>query len=311
MTVSVLGLGTAAMDIVLQCEDLPREDGFAFIHEERLMPGGSCANVLVTLANMGVDTGLVAQVGDDHYGTVFKHDLKQAGVKTDWVFVKEDGTTLHTFITVAKNGAKAIFSHLGDSLLTLKEESIGTEMLQGVGIFYTDMFPGKAALKLARLCKEQGITVVFNLECAPSFMELCQVSRADLEEIFRLADLIFTCREGMKELASNQDCLEAGKGLYERYQPSYGLVFTLGERGSLCFHADGIIKTDACKVNAIDTTGAGDAFVGGFIFAYLIQKKDRANSLRFANACAALKCTQAGARLKAAEQDVWELINHG
>lgn len=66
MDFKVLGLGTAAMDIVLQCEELPREDGFAFIYNEQLIPGGSCANVLVALTKLGVKTSLIAQMGDDY-----------------------------------------------------------------------------------------------------------------------------------------------------------------------------------------------------------------------------------------------------
>ncbi|ATW27793.1 carbohydrate kinase family protein [Candidatus Formimonas warabiya] len=312
MSVQVLGLGTAAMDIVLQCDELPREDGFSFIHREQLMPGGSCANVLVALAQLGVRTGLVAQIGDDQYGRIFLQDLQESGVEPTGVFVKEKGVTLHTFITVAKNGTKAIFAHLGDSLLTLAEEAVTEEMLEGVKVFYTDMFAGQAALKLARLCKERGIPVVFNLECPPSFMALCQVSREKLEEILSLADLIFSCREGLVELAGTEDPMVSGPQVYEKYHPGQGLVFTLGDKGSICFYDQGrVAQTGVFQVDAVDTTGAGDAFVGGFIFAYFLQNKDRELALRFASACAALKCTQLGARLQAGEQDVWALLNRG
>ena len=64
MTVDVLGMGAVAMDLVLRCEDLPGEDGFAFVHEERWMPGGSCSNVLVTLASFGARCAVAAQIGD-------------------------------------------------------------------------------------------------------------------------------------------------------------------------------------------------------------------------------------------------------
>ena len=79
MTAQILGLGASAMDVVLNCEDLPREDGFAFIHEEKLTPGGSCANVLTAAAGFGNRTGLIAKMGDDEYGRVFVEDLGRWG----------------------------------------------------------------------------------------------------------------------------------------------------------------------------------------------------------------------------------------
>lgn len=311
MTLRVLGLGTAAMDIVLKCEDLPREDGFSFVHQENLMPGGSCANVLVTLANMGVGTGLVAQVGDDRYGKIFKEELTASGVNTDWLFSKEKGVSLHTFITVGKNGAKAIFAHLGDSLLSLPEEKVHQGMLQDVKVFYTDMFAAKPALKLARMCKAQGIPVVFNLQCAPSFMKMCQVPPEDLAEILTLADLIFSCREGLAELAQKDTARESGRWIYEKFQPRHGLVFTLGEKGSICFYGTDILEREALPVPAVDTTGAGDAFAGGFIYAYFFLHRRHPEALSFANACAALKCTQWGARFQGKEQDIWDLLGRG
>ena len=142
MKIQVLGLGAAAMDVVLRCNDLPREDGFAFIHQENLMPGGSCANTLVALAGLGVQTGLLAKMGDDHYGRQFLQDLAASGVSTAHTLIKPGGVSLHTFITVAPDGSKAIFAHFSDSFLELAPDEIHPEMLDNVRVFYTDMLPG-------------------------------------------------------------------------------------------------------------------------------------------------------------------------
>lgn len=309
MTVDILGLGTAAMDIVLQCEELPKEDGFSFIHNENIMPGGSCANVLVALNNLNIKTSLVAQLGDDYYGKLFLQDIVQSGIATEHIYVKEQGVSLHTFVTVAQKGSRAIYCNLGNSLLDLSEEMVNIEMLQGVKVFYTDMFPVKPALKLAELCKKIGIPVAVNLQCAPSFMELCQAPKAELEKMLTMADIIFACREGLLELAACTDFYQAGKMIYTKFQPQHGLVFTLGERGALAFSKTGILEVPAFRVDAIDTTGAGDAFIGGFLYGFFIRKMPKEEAIRFANACAAIKCTQLGPRLKATELDILNLLN--
>lgn len=305
----VLGLGTAAMDIVLQCDGLPREDGFAFIHNEQLLPGGSCANVLVTLSNLEKSTAIIAAVGDDHYGMAFREDLDSCGVDTGYLKLRQNGTTLHTFITVEPNGSRAIFANLGDSLLTLSAEEVNPSMLDGIKVFYTDMFPGKPALKLADLCKSSGIPVVFNLECSPSFMNLCGVSSGELSRMITLCDLFITSKDALVELTASQDFVQAADMFNKLYQPPRGIVTTWGEEGAFWFQGGQKLKASIYKVETVDTTGAGDAFAGGLIFSYFLQKNSAETALDFASACAALKCTQLGARLRGGENEVRTLMS--
>ncbi|MCG2778030.1 MAG: carbohydrate kinase family protein [Desulfobacterales bacterium] len=308
MNIDVVGLGFAAMDIVLRCEELPREDGFAFVQEENLMPGGSCANALVTLANLGTFTALMAKMGYDHYGQAFVKDLKASGVSTRYLQFKENGTSLHNFITVTKTGSKAIFSHLGDSLLDLSEEDVDPNILTGVKVFYTELVPGNASLKLARFCKEEHIPIVFNLQVGPAFMELCHVSRAQLDEMLSLCDLFLGYEEGILELAETKDSMVAISSLYEKYRPEMGLIVTLGQRGSVWHNSKKTISVPAYGIEAVDTTGAGDAFSGGLIHSYFIKENELEAAIRFASACAAIKCTQHGPRLKASEEDILDFI---
>ncbi len=305
---SVLGLGTAAMDVVLQCESLPREDGFAFVHRENLMSGGSCANTLVALSCLGQKTSMVAKTGDDHYGKVFEEELIQSGVDTEHLYVKKGGVSLHTFITVDRKGRKAIYSNLGNSLLDLSEDEVDVSMVDDVNIFYTDMFPGKPALKLARLCQKKSIPVVFNLECAPDFMNLCHISMAEIAEMIQLSDVFFICQDALIQLGDHMDPAKACERMMQKFTPQGGIIATQGEAGVLWYGPEGQITVPAFSVKAIDTTGAGDAFNGGFIYSYLIKKMSLGKSLRFASACAAIKCTQLGPRLKTTVEQVHDFI---
>ena len=292
----VLGLGTAAMDVVLECDDLPREDGFAFVQRERLVPGGSCANVLTALVRLGSSAGLVARMGDDAYGRAFVADLERSGVSAAHVDVRPGGTSLHTFIAVGQGGAKSILAHMGDSLLALSEERVSEAMVDGIQVFYTDMLPGGPALKLARICRERGVPVVFNLEVGPGFHALCGTSLKDLDEMISLSYLFLTYGEALAELTGRDDPDEALDALVRENDLPGGAVATLGTGGAVWRHAAGNLALPAFPVEARDTTGAGDAFAAGLIQSCLLEGAPQAEALAFASACAALKCTQPGPR---------------
>ncbi|MFH1139764.1 MAG: carbohydrate kinase family protein [Pseudomonadota bacterium] len=305
----ILGLGAAAMDVVLDCEDLPRADGFALVHGERLVPGGSCANVLAAAVRLGARAGLVAKMGDDDYGRAFIEDLRRSGVSTDQVLVQPGGVSLHTFITVARDGAKAIFAHFGDSLLNLAADEVQPDWLDGVGLFYTDMFPGKPALKLARIARERRIRVMFNLQASVGFMGLCGVSQDEIEEMIGLCDLFITFSHPLEELTGSGDPVRAAAAIMERRRPRDGVVITMGEKGAVWGHESGTIARPSFAVPAVDSTGAGDAFAAGLIYSFYFQGLPRDRALSFAAATGAVKCTQPGPRLTADVKDVLALMN--
>jgi sugar/nucleoside kinase (ribokinase family) len=311
MTIQVLGLGAAAMDVVLRCNDLPREDGFAFIHQEDLMPGGSCANTLVALAGLGIQTGLLAKMGEDHYGKFFIEDLAASGVSTEHTLIKPGGVSLHTFITVAADGSKSIFAHFGDSLLELTPDEVHQEMLDGIRVFYTDMLPGPPALTLARWCRDKDIPIIFNLQIEPALHQLCRVSRDMIDEMISLSTFFLSFEAGISELTGVEDAVEAARKINDRYRPQNGVIVTRGRLGSVWVDRPGPVIVPAFNIQAHDSTGAGDAFTAGFIQRYFFHSAGVEKSLEFANACGALKCLQHGPRLQASENDVMAFLNKG
>lgn len=308
MPADVVGIGFAAMDLFLNTEDLPKEDGFSFIHEERLLPGGSCANAMAAVSRIGGSAALIAKVGDDHYGKFFIRDLEQAGVSSIFVFTKPGGTTLHNYIAVTRNGAKAIFSNLGNSLLSLSEDEVGTDILHGVKVYYNEMIPAKPALKLARNCSALGVPIVFNLQVGLGLMKLCGVSRPEIEEMLTICDLFISNQHFILELAGKHDCTEAVSHLYEIYHPALGIVATMGQKGALFHNCKESLFVPSLHIRAVDTTGAGDSFSGGLLYAKFIKRLSIKKSLEFATGCAALKCTQPGPRLNADEAEIRRLI---
>lgn len=305
----VLSLGALAMDIFIKTNILPQDDGFAHIQSERLVPGGSAANLSTTLHNLGVQAYQTGKIGDDEYGKVFKSDLIDNGVKVDYLAVKEGGSTLHNYIITAPGGKHCIFANLGDCVNNLEPRDLPDHVLEGFSCFYTDMFSPRSALWLGRKAQELGIPVVYNMQCAPSFMEGCGVMREDIDEMLSLCDLFISGRDGYFELMGETDYRLALAKLYKQYAFKEGAICSIGEMGAVWLESSGIIEAPAYPVTTVDSTGAGDCFTAGIIYRYFCGKMDKLSSLRFACAIAALKCQIPGPRIQVDLVTVEEFID--
>lgn len=307
MKEKVLGLGAMAMDIILRVNELPKRDSTSFIGSQNLIPGGSCANVLVTLSRLGIDTAIVGKLGTDRYSKLYIKDLINNNIDTSYIIIKDGGTMFCAYVIVDKYGQNCILTDMGNSFLELKEEEVGEKNLEDVSIFYNDMFLGKPSLKLARICKNKGIPVVFNLQCSLEFMKLLDVRKMEIEEMISLSDIFISTVDGFIELSGINRPKEAIKIVYEKYKPKIGAIATYGSKGSIGIIDGDLIFTPSYKVKIMDTTGAGDAFIGGLIYSYFIEHKSARESLDFANVCAAIKCTQVGGRIDTSLEEIIEL----
>ena len=115
MDKKVLSLGAIAMDVVLNSYELPKDDGFALIHHEEMLPGGSASNVSVACASLGMEAYQTGKIGDDEVGSQFRKTLVADHVDDRYVVTKENGTTLHTYIITAPGGKHCIFANAGDA----------------------------------------------------------------------------------------------------------------------------------------------------------------------------------------------------
>lgn len=304
MRTRLLGMGAAAMDTLINCSALPQNDSFQIVGGEQLLPGGSCANMLVTFAALGGQAKLLAKIGDDAFGDPFRRTLLRDGVDDSLLFSKPGGTTLHTYIWAADGGAHAIMVNFGDSLMDWRAEDVNPAWLDDVDLFYSDLFPAKPALRLAQLCRERRIPVIICLECPPSFMRRTGVDQAEIEQALSLADLIVSGREGYGELTGAADYHLALAEIYRLYQPSLGAVCTAGEQGAAWLDGRGLIEAPAFPVQPLDSTGAGDSFLGALLFSYFGQGRERGAALSFATAVGAMKCQVLGPRLRPSVADV-------
>ena len=303
MRKNLLSLGAIAMDMVINSHELPKDDGFSFIHQEQMLPGGSASNVSVCAAHLGLAAYQTGKIGDDNMGREFLRTLEEDGVDGRYVVTKENGTTLHTYILTAPEGRHCIYANVGDAVCTLTPEELPENLMDRMDIFYNDMFSPRAALFLAKQAREQGKPVLYNMQCTPSFMEQCGTSAADIEEMMRLCTVFVSGRDGYYEMTGEKDYRRAMRIVQERYQVPEGVICTAGSEGAV-WPADKEYTAPPFHITPVDTTGAGDCFLGGLLYAYFSECQEKEEALAFANACAAVKCTQPGPRSRAGVSEI-------
>lgn len=305
----VLGMGASAMDTVISCPFLPKEDGFQVIKHEEILPGGSCANMLVTLNALGTKACLLAKIGDDERGQLFRQTLRADGIDDNLLITKPGGTTLHTYIWAADDGQHCIFVNLGDSLMNLQPEEIPASILDGVDLFYADFFPGAATVAMAQRCRRRSIPVILCMQCTPSFMRRAGNTDEEIDTALSLADLIISGRDGYCEWSGLADYHQALQSVYDRYHPRFGAVCTAGNNGSVWIRGEQTFTAPAYNIIPIDSTGAGDSFLGALIHAYFADGQTEQQALNFASAVGAMKCLRFGPRIKVSPKEVVDFMN--
>lgn len=291
----VVGLGTVAADIVKRVDQLPAADGFAVILDTTFLPGGSGSNVMTQISRLTGRCAYIAQVGDDSVGEVVINSLKSEGVDTSGFVIKKQGSTIHTEIVVDKHGEKFILLSLGDSFLTLDTGDVNYGLLDLAKVYFTDLLPGGPAIEGLKRAKKQGLATVVNMQVNLATMTGLGVDKATILQALPYIDVFAPCREGLFDLCETQDLLEAKIAMRAVFQKT--LLVTLGGKGSVAFdETDQMISVSPYPAKVVDTTGAGDSYLGGFIFQRFLRQSDLKTSMEFASRCAAFTCGGLGAR---------------
>jgi sugar/nucleoside kinase (ribokinase family) len=180
--------------------------------------------------------------------------------------------------------------------------------IQGAKHFHTEasqlpIAPVKQAMHLAH---DASVRVLFDLDVAPSFFAQANLGTQDeLCSALRLADVLKPCKAAAREMTGEADYEKIAKSMLGLGPKIVAL--TLGVDGCIIASSGKITHIPALKVEVVDTTGAGDAFMGGLSFG-LLQGWDLERVGLFANACAALCCTKVGARAMSKRDEVMTLI---
>ena len=236
-------------------------------------PGGAPANVAVSVARNGVKAGFFGKMGNDDFGRLLVKTLKNDGVEIIIPELTDEATTTLAFVTLDESGDRSFtFARKPGADLLLNEEDADRINydewdLYHVGSVSQSGAPSKdAILKVLKKAKEAGKLVSFDINYRDKIwsMEDC---KKESEKIYPLADLIKISEEELDFVG--------GEANIEAFMKKYNvaaLVLTLGGDGARIYFGGKTEEIPVMKVDkVVDTTGAGDAFWGGFLSNLLSQ----------------------------------------
>lgn len=286
----VLVVGSINMDISLQVNDIPRPGETILSNGILKNPGGKGANQAVAAAKMGADVAMLGCVGCDEHGDILIKSLSAAPVNTQYILRKDNCLSSSAYICVANSGENSIVvdpsaNKFVSSDLLLQNETLFEEAQFCILQMEIPVDTVRTAIEL---CHKHHVKVVLN----PSPM-----NDFDNSLLYDISYLISNETETSELLGMDFDSItEQNIFAFMREYRLENMIITLGKDGCCLYQQDGsIVRIKSVPKNAVDTTGAGDTFLGAVVAA-LSQKYDIKKALIFANAASGLSVTRSGAQ---------------
>lgn len=279
-----VALGLNAVDHLIVVPNYPPFNSKVAFLSHTLAPGGQAATAMVTLARLGLRARYIGKVGADDIGRFQINSITSEGVESSGVRVVEGAASQIAFIIVdeASGERTVIWNH--DERLNIRADEVDRETITQARALHLDGYSVAASIAAARFAREAGI---------PTVLDIDQVYPG-VEELLPLIDFLISS-SNFPELITGESDLSSGLKKLSEYTGSLFVAATMGEEGALAYFRGQYIHSPAFKIECHDTTGAGDAFHGGFIYG-LLAGYSVEQTLKFANAVAALKCRAVGAR---------------
>ncbi|WP_324668878.1 carbohydrate kinase family protein [Geochorda subterranea] len=264
-----LVVGEALIDMVSQQTGRPLEDVSSF----ECCPGGAPANVAVGLARLGVPVRFVGVVGDDPFGRFLRRFLAQAGVDVQGMRLTREALTTLAFVGIREDGEREfVFYRKPGADTLLRPEDLSPEVVKGASILHHGTItlaeePGRSALLRALEEARRGrVTISLDVNYREALWAEPGRARVEIERVLAYAHLLKMSREEL-ELLSGSGTVEGARRLHEAYPNLALVVVTEGAAGSWAVGGNGqYARADAFRVRAVDTTGAGDAFLAAFLW---------------------------------------------
>ncbi|MDG2948408.1 aminoimidazole riboside kinase [Bisgaard Taxon 10/6] len=266
--------------------------------------GGAPANVAVGVARLGVPSAFIGRVGKDPLGEFMQQTLKAENVNTDFMHLDPDHRT-STVVVGLDNGERNFTFMVNPSAdQFLDHHDLPTfqagEWLHCCSIALLNEPSRTATIRAMQKIREAGGKVSFDPNLRESLWKSVAEMKLVVNQAIALADLLKFSEEELTLLTDSATLDEAFEKITALY-PEKLIIVTMGKDGAL-FHFNGhreIVSGKALK--PVDTTGAGDAFVGGLLAGLALNPDWQTNTeqlktiIRQANACGALACTAKGA----------------
>ncbi|UOQ45235.1 aminoimidazole riboside kinase [Halobacillus salinarum] len=299
MTKGIISMGEALIDFIpLDNENINFQKS----------PGGAPANVAVGLARLGAKSTFLGKVGEDVLGHFLQGILHGYGVDTSSMLLTKEVRTGVVFVTLDEDGERSFDFYIdpsADRYLTeseVKEDLFTTHNLFHFGSISMIDEPSKSATKKAvRLAKQHGLIVSYDPNLRLNLWKSEEQAKKTIQSMLGEADVVKISEEEL-EFLTGETTIEAGVEVLNGY--GIPLLFvTMGSEGSHIFFKGKHAHVPAMRVKAVDTTGAGDAFVSGLLYQFSeydqplsrLSLEEIEKTARFASVSGALAASTKGA----------------
>jgi len=282
----VVGFGLNSIDLVGVVAEYPRSDTKSRLQQFARLPGGQIATAVAACARLGWRARYLGSFGDDELGQLSRDSLAQAGVDVSAARTAAGATNQFAIVLVdARTGERTVLWDRHPGLAT-DPGSLPRSAVTSGRMLIVDCHETAAAAQAARYARQAGMPTVVDVEAV----------RPGVGDLLRHIDAIIAAQEFPSALTGYAEIGRALEVMAREFAAPL-VCATLGRDGSLARCGGREVRTRAFPVDCVDSTGAGDAFRGGFAAGCLRAPEGEIEDvLTYANAVAALNCRALGAR---------------
>ncbi|MGB9700908.1 MAG: ribokinase [Thermodesulfobacteriota bacterium] len=290
MDKEILVVGSSNIDLILRIPRFHHPGETILAEDLKTAFGGKGANQAIAAKRLGGKVFFLTKLGDDSYGDSYRGYLKKMGLPTQGLLRDKKLPTGLALIELGPKGENRIIVSPGaNSSLSPKDLHRHKAIWEKAGFLVMQLeIPITTVKEALQMAKEKGMVTILNPAPATKLPR----------EIFPLVDYLIPNKEEVQIIADRpvkkKEDLPKIAGFLHKIGAKY-IIVTLGAEGVYCFKQKEEIWLEAFKVKAVDTTAAGDAFIGGFAWA-LSKGKALRDALRLASAAGALATTKLGAQ---------------
>jgi len=284
-------IGSLNMDLVVRAPRIPKPgETIIGTHDLQMIPGGKGANQAYCSAKLGAEVAMIGRVGDDIFGEQLVNNLNKAGVNTHYIIQDIEASTGIAMIVVDESGQNSIVVSPGaNGRVAPSDISHAEAVFLSANLILLQLeIPLPTVIEAAQLAKKHGVKVLLNPAPAQKLpnelLSLIDIMIPNETEAAILSEYDVSTDNGIKQAAAklHQSGIKT-------------IIMTRGSQGASLITENKITHFPAFPIKAVDTTGAGDAFVGSFAVAFA-EGKSITSAIMFGNAAGALATIKPGAQ---------------
>ena len=277
--------------MVVRCSHRPKPGETVLGTDHQFFSGGKGANQAVAASHMGARAGMIGCIGNDYLGEIATANLKKSGVSISGVRQIEDQPTGVAFISIDKEGENSIIVSPGANIsMTGDTITPFLSLIDSSDILFAQCEVHISAIEKAiGRAKERGVVSLLNLAPCLPIPDESILWKATIITVNEIEAAYYA---GL-DVRNQEDAEKAGRELVKR---GAGLaIVTLGDMGSVSVSEEGVHRQKAVKIDVVDTTAAGDTYIGAFGVEWMRTKSIEA-AMKYGSAAAALAVSKMGAQ---------------